>query len=199
VGQLIALDIDPAMLRFMAPEQGLLRVVAAGEIVPLPAASVDLVTVGQAIHWFQPEPARREILRILKPGGWLAIFRNQPARDPSQAADALGGAIASLTAPEYGVMIQHPAPGVGVSPEFHFGSGSFERLVFPFIFQQDWETFFGSLTSASYMPDENHPLYPKLETAARAVFERFCMLCSDGVPRLPPAKGDTELIIGRPK
>jgi SAM-dependent methyltransferase len=197
--QVIALDIDPAMLRFLAPQQGLLRVVAAGENVPLPAASVDLVTVGQAIHWFQPEPARREILRILKPGGWLAIFRNQLARDPSDAADSLGSAIESLTTPEYGGLAQHPAPGVGVAPEFHFGSGSFERLVFPFTFQQDWETFFGSLTSASYMPDEEHLLYPKLETAALAVFERFCILCSDGVPRLPPAKGETELVIGRPK
>jgi SAM-dependent methyltransferase len=199
VGQVIALDIDTAMLGCQSPERGLLRVVAAGETAPLPAASADLITIGQAIHWFRPEAARREILRILKPGGWLAILRNLPVRAPAQAADALSSAIEALTAPEYGCLPQHPAPGVGVPYDFYFGSGSSERLVFPFTYRQDWETFFGSLTSASYMPDEDHPLYPKLETAAKAVFEQYCVPGSDGIPRLPPAHAETELVIGRPE
>ena len=39
--------------------------------------SVDLVTSFQAFHWFDPEPTLKELSRILKPGGWLAITWNQ--------------------------------------------------------------------------------------------------------------------------
>jgi ubiquinone/menaquinone biosynthesis C-methylase UbiE len=43
------------------------------EHLPLADASMDALTVGQALHWFQIEPARAEFLRVLKPGGWLAV------------------------------------------------------------------------------------------------------------------------------
>jgi ubiquinone/menaquinone biosynthesis C-methylase UbiE len=32
----------------------------------LPDSSIDLITVAQAIHWFDPETSRNEFLRILK-------------------------------------------------------------------------------------------------------------------------------------
>ena len=37
------------------------------EHLPLADASMD------ALHWFQIEPSRTEFLRVLKPGGWLAV------------------------------------------------------------------------------------------------------------------------------
>lgn len=39
-------------------------------------ASVELVTVAQAFHWFEPEAALAEIARILVPGGACAVFWN---------------------------------------------------------------------------------------------------------------------------
>jgi SAM-dependent methyltransferase len=47
------------------------------ESIPLPDESVDLVTVAQAFHWFKFEPAVREISRVTRPGGALAILFNQ--------------------------------------------------------------------------------------------------------------------------
>ncbi len=44
------------------------------ESVPLPDASVDLITVGQAVHWFDSYRSRQEFDRILKPNGWMAFF-----------------------------------------------------------------------------------------------------------------------------
>jgi ubiquinone/menaquinone biosynthesis C-methylase UbiE len=38
--------------------------------------STDLITVGQAMHWFDLERTRNEFVRILKPGGWCAIIYN---------------------------------------------------------------------------------------------------------------------------
>src|SRR5712671_3101577 len=42
------------------------------ERIPLNNGYVDAVTVGQAFHWFSPDPALREIHRVLRPGGGVA-------------------------------------------------------------------------------------------------------------------------------
>ena len=47
------------------------------ESVPLPDAAVDAVFVGDAFHWFEPEPALAEIVRVLRPGGGLALLWNR--------------------------------------------------------------------------------------------------------------------------
>ena len=52
-------------------------VAARAEETTLPESSVDLVTAaGQAFHWFDPGPTRREFARILKPGGSVALIWN---------------------------------------------------------------------------------------------------------------------------
>ncbi len=47
------------------------------EAIPLPDASVDLVTVGEAFHWFRPIPALTEIARVLRPRGALVVANNE--------------------------------------------------------------------------------------------------------------------------
>jgi ubiquinone/menaquinone biosynthesis C-methylase UbiE len=57
------------------------------EAIPLEDASVDAVTVAQAFHWFRAEEALREIHRVLRPGGGLALVYNvRDERNPVQAA-----------------------------------------------------------------------------------------------------------------
>ena len=51
-------------------------IVGTAEATTLPDASVDFVTAGQAAHWFDAAKARREFLRIVRPGGWLALVWN---------------------------------------------------------------------------------------------------------------------------
>lgn len=51
------------------------------ESMPLPDGSSGAVTVAQAFHWFDPEPAMAEIGRVLDPGGGLGLVWN--ARDES--------------------------------------------------------------------------------------------------------------------
>lgn len=47
------------------------------DAIPLPDASVDVVTVAQAFHWFDADAALAEIARVLKPGGGLALLWNE--------------------------------------------------------------------------------------------------------------------------
>jgi SAM-dependent methyltransferase len=46
------------------------------EATGLADASVDWVVAGQAFHWFDLVPTRREMERILRPGGVVAVFWN---------------------------------------------------------------------------------------------------------------------------
>jgi SAM-dependent methyltransferase len=55
---------------------------ARAESTGLPSAAVDLVTAAQAFHWFDPEPARAEFVRILRPMGQVALIWNQRADTP---------------------------------------------------------------------------------------------------------------------
>jgi SAM-dependent methyltransferase len=55
---------------------GVAVLAGTAEEIPLPDASVDVVLVGQAFHWFDPARAPKEIVRVLRPGGGLVAIWN---------------------------------------------------------------------------------------------------------------------------
>jgi SAM-dependent methyltransferase len=73
------------------------------EAIPLPDASADAVTVGQAFHWFDGPAALAEIERVLRPGGALALVWN---RRPVESS-ALHAAISEIMAPYRGDAPSH--------------------------------------------------------------------------------------------
>jgi SAM-dependent methyltransferase len=66
-------------------------VVEPAERTSLADESVDLVTVGQALHWFDLEAFFGEVRRVLKPGGLLAAWTYQ-LNEIDPAVDATVGA-----------------------------------------------------------------------------------------------------------
>jgi ubiquinone/menaquinone biosynthesis C-methylase UbiE len=190
-GLVFAVEPNPEMRRLAEKALQLhascLVIDGSAEATTLADHSVDLIAVAQAIHWFDPEPTRAEFLRILKPGGWLAVLRNYGTDDK------LDKATEGLLIPENGVDFSRVARPADKKPVgFYYGHETFQRKAFPFSYQQNWEEFIGSLLTASYMPDEDHPLYRNLESAARRVFEDFN---TDGWLEV---RGETELVLGQP-
>jgi ubiquinone/menaquinone biosynthesis C-methylase UbiE len=57
---------------------------ATAEATLLEAAAFDLATAAQAFHWFDKQAALKEMARIVRPGGGLALFWNvrEEARSP---------------------------------------------------------------------------------------------------------------------
>jgi SAM-dependent methyltransferase len=60
----------------LAPSGRFRSVEGRAEATGLDEASVDLVTAGQAFHWFSVPDARREFRRILRPAGGVALVWN---------------------------------------------------------------------------------------------------------------------------
>ncbi len=48
----------------------------SAERLPLEDATIDVVTAGQAYHWFDPATALPEIARVMRPGGRLGLVWN---------------------------------------------------------------------------------------------------------------------------
>lgn len=77
--QSVAVDPAETMLRHLAAALPAAEVrVGSGEAVPLPDCDVDAVVIGQAWHWMDSQAAGREILRVLRPGGWFGLVWNVP-------------------------------------------------------------------------------------------------------------------------
>jgi SAM-dependent methyltransferase len=91
---------------------GVRRVRCAAERLPYRPRSFDLVTVGQAFHWFDHELVLPEIGRVLRPDGYLGVVYN--TRDES-----------SLWARRFGALIVSARPA---GLEGDWGTGSVAAL-----------------------------------------------------------------------
>ncbi len=74
--------VEPNQAMRMAAEKKLQRctffesITGSAEQTQLPDHAVDLITVAQAFHWFNPAMVKRECRRILKPGGYILLAWN---------------------------------------------------------------------------------------------------------------------------
>lgn len=74
--RVLGLDPSLAMLRQFRHRPELCAVVARAEDLPVPDGSQDLITVALAFHWIKRALFLPEAHRVLKPGGWVAIYNN---------------------------------------------------------------------------------------------------------------------------
>jgi SAM-dependent methyltransferase len=161
---------------------------AVAEATTLPAASVDLVTVGRALHWLDIPRARAEFRRILRPPGWVAVLgsrgRGSGLGLPTEIRDLLH---TWAIDPQR----RHDPERREENLRSLFGPDGWREAEFSGTQSLDLEGLRGRLLSASSAPLPGHPNH---EPMMRALEEIFARLQRDGRVTFPQG---TRLLWGR--
>ncbi len=109
--EVIATDASLAQIRHARAHPAVRYEVAPSEYVPIENASVDLVTVAQALHWFDFDAFYSEVRRVSRPGAVLAAISYGLARiEPDIDAivdDLYRGPLDTYWPPERAYVDQH--------------------------------------------------------------------------------------------
>ncbi|MGA8162464.1 MAG: class I SAM-dependent methyltransferase [Acidobacteriaceae bacterium] len=131
--------------------------------------SIDLITVAQAMHWFDLDKARAEFVRIVKPGGWCAVLYNN--RPPG--GDAFHEGYEHLLR-EFGIdytTVKQQHMGRKRLAAF-FAPSPMECTALLNEQSFDLEGLEGRVLSSSYMPQRGHPRFAAMRAAIQSLFDR---------------------------
>lgn len=162
-------DMREAAERLLDKYPNFKSIAGTAETTALTEHSVHFVTAGQAFHWFDRAQARREFIRILKPGGWVVLVWNEriPSTPFAQAYE--------LLLKTYGTdyeEVNHKHTDAKVIGPF-FGSGGCEQVGFPNQQIFDWDGLKGRLLSSSYAPEPGHPQHAPMVEALNSLFSEY--------------------------
>ena len=139
------------------------------EATGLPANSMDMITAGQAFHWFDRRRARTEFERILKPGGWVALVWNERLTSTPFLADY--EQLLHRYSPDY-AKVDHRNVEETALGEF-FYPGRLRQDTFFMRQQFDWEGVQGRWLSSSYVPAAGQPGHDEMRSELKTIFSRY--------------------------
>jgi SAM-dependent methyltransferase len=153
--------------RLLAAFPKFTSVAGTAEATTLPDRSVDFVTVAQAAHWFDRERARREFVRILKPGGCLALLWNERLTDSTPFLREYEQLLLTFGTDYQDVRHERTTDAVN---EF-FDPAPFQERVFEMRQEFDYTGIEGRLLSSSYAPGPEHPNHEPMLRELRRIFD----------------------------
>ena len=161
-------EMSGAAAEFLASYPRFASVCGSAEMTTLADRCVEFITVGQAFHWFERIAARREFLRILKPGGWLVVAWN----DRRIGETAFGRDYEDLLV-RYGTDYTAVKDAYPETPDMEtfFGSSKFKRFELANFQEFDFEGLAGRVRSSSYAPKEGERRFSPMMEALRELFD----------------------------
>lgn len=138
------------------------------EATTLDPGSVDVVTAGQAFHWFDPARARAEFRRILRPRGAVVIVWHDRCVSASPFMSAYEQLLRTFGT-DY-ARVNHQRHGDDLVRDFFAPSG-FERRTLPYLQVFDRDDLRGRLLSSSYAPGPGHPRHGEMLRQLGAAFD----------------------------
>ncbi|KJE95246.1 methyltransferase type 11 [Capsaspora owczarzaki ATCC 30864] len=171
--------VEPSANMRAAAEASLADETAAGRVAfvdgsahatTLPDASADLIVAFQAMHWFDPAQTRAELLRIAKPGAYLAAVWNHRFTENNPLNADLDQLLVKH-AVDY-AKVSHGALEEHKLPAF-FGPGEIKCFKSSNSQTFDEEGFLRRQESSSYFPAPTHPNYDGAVAAVRALYAKY--------------------------
>lgn len=139
----------------------------ASDNTKLESESVDIITAAQAFHWFDPQPTKKEFLRILKENGAVVLMWNIRKRVPDEFMN------------EYIDLVYKYSENFNTKsdtdketiPNF-FKPKTVHKKVFDNPQVSDYERLKGEMLSFSYMPTETHEKFPAMIKELEDLFNK---------------------------
>jgi ubiquinone/menaquinone biosynthesis C-methylase UbiE len=155
------------------------------ESTRLEGRSVDLITVGQALHWFDLYRARAEFGRIIRERGHVAVVYNY-RRKRGKVEQAYAALVSRYDKDKASVSSVRDA-----YVRRFLGNGDFRKFVMPNFQSLDLEGLLGRLASASYMPRRGSKEWTDVEEDASRMIREHS---DKGIVVL---RYDTTIYVGR--
>src|SRR5580704_14420666 len=152
---------------FLRSDPGFTSVAGTAEATTLPDHAVNLVTAAQAAHWFDREKARREFIRILKPGGWLVLLWNERRTDSTPFLREYEHLLLA-----YGTdyrEVRHERTTAEIAD--FFSPSPFRSSTLEMRQEVDYAGLEGRLLSSSYTPMPDHKNYEPMLRELRRIFD----------------------------
>jgi len=161
-------DMRQAGEEYLASYDGFSSIEGSAEATTLDDASVDFITAGQSFHWFEPDSARHEFVRILKPGAWMVIAWNDRRMEEAPFTRAYENILE-----RFGIdykSVKDSYPEANRIREF---LSNFSQRDLPNHQILDWDSLRGRLRSSSFSPTEGHPNYAPMMEELRKLFDTY--------------------------
>jgi ubiquinone/menaquinone biosynthesis C-methylase UbiE len=161
-------DMREAAERLLPGFANFTSVNGSAEATTLPNSSVEFVTAAQAAHWFDRQPARREFVRILKPGGWLVLLWNEREIDTTPFLRDYEQLLLAFGTDYEDVRHERTTDAVN---EF-YDPAPYQERVFAMRQEFDYAGLEGRLLSSSYAPGLGHPQHEPMLKELRRIFDQ---------------------------
>ncbi|MBB6144596.1 SAM-dependent methyltransferase [Silvibacterium bohemicum] len=130
--------------------------------------SIDLITVAQAMHWFDLKRTRTEFRRILRPSGWCAVIYNNRRMSGDSFHEGYEQILADFGRDYAAVRDSHLTPE-GIAA--FFAPDGMKEVTFPNAQDLDLQGLEGRVLSSSYMPQPGHPRCDAMRLAIADLFK----------------------------
>ena len=161
-------DMRRAGEEYLASYDGFSSIEGSAEATTLDDASVDFVTAGQSFHWFEPDAARREFVRILKPGGWMVIAWNDRRMEEAPFTRDYENILE-----RFGIDYKKVKDSYPEADRIRGFLGTFSLRDLPNYQILDWDSLCGRLRSSSFTPTGGHPNFAPMMEELQKLFGAY--------------------------
>jgi SAM-dependent methyltransferase len=153
---------------YLASYDGFSSIEGSAEATTLDDSSIDFITAGQSFHWFEPDAARREFVRILKPNGWMLIAWNDRRMEEAPFTRAYENILE-----RFGIDYKNVKDSYPEAQRIRGFLSTFSQRDLPNDQTLDWDSLCGRLRSSSFTPPPGHSNYAPMIAELRKLFDAY--------------------------